>query len=68
MKISLLFLTLETVDFESEHFFESHGQLQSAADLMPALTYVHLTHFVTGVGSSNLIYGLTVVITFRNVL
>ena len=38
MKISLLFLTLETVDFESEHFFESHGQLQSAADLMQALT------------------------------
>ena len=30
--------------------------------------YVHLTHFVTGVGSSNLIYALTVVITFRNVL
>ena len=29
---------------------------------------VHLTHFVTGVGSSNLIYALTVVITFRNVL
>ena len=30
--------------------------------------HVHLTHFVTGVGSSNLIYALTVVITFRNVL
>ena len=30
--------------------------------------YVHLTHFVTGVGSSNLIYALTVVITFRNLL
>ena len=29
---------------------------------------VQLTHFVTGVGSSNLIYALTVVITFRNVL
>ena len=27
-----------------------------------------LAHFVTGVGSSNLIYALTVVITFRNVL
>ena len=38
VKISLLFLTLETVDFESEHFFESHGQLQSAADLMLVLT------------------------------
>ena len=30
--------------------------------------FVHLTHFVTGVGSSNLIYALTVVITFRNIL
>jgi hypothetical protein len=29
---------------------------------------VQLTHFVTGVGSSNLIYALTVLITFRNVL
>ena len=29
---------------------------------------VHLTHFVTGVGSSNLVYPPTVVITFRNVL
>ena len=27
-------------------------------------TLVHLTHFVTGVGSSNLIYALTVVIIF----
>jgi hypothetical protein len=31
-------------------------------------TLVHLIHFVTGVGSSNLIYALTVVIIFRNVL
>jgi hypothetical protein len=37
-KISLLFLTLETLDFESEHVFEIHGHLQSAADIMPALT------------------------------
>ena len=29
---------------------------------------VQLTHFVTGVGSSNLTYALTVVINFRNVL
>ena len=29
---------------------------------------VHLAHFVSGVGSSNLIYALSVVITFRNVL
>ena len=38
VKISLLFLTLETLDFKSEHVFESHGQLQSSADIMPALT------------------------------
>ena len=29
---------------------------------------VHLTHFVTGVGSSNLKYVLAVVITVRNLL
>ena len=29
---------------------------------------VQLTHFVAGVGSSNFIYALTVVITFRNIL
>ena len=29
---------------------------------------VHLAHFVSGVGSSNLIYVLAVVITFRNLL
>jgi hypothetical protein len=38
VKISLLFLTLETLDFKSEHVFESHGQLQSSADIMTALT------------------------------
>ncbi len=38
VKISLLFLTSEALDIESEHVFESHGQLQSAADIMPALT------------------------------
>ena len=27
-------MTLEALDFESEHFFESHGHLQSAADMM----------------------------------
>jgi hypothetical protein len=36
------------------------------AQIWPNL--VHLTHFVTGVGSSILIYALTVVITFRNVI
>jgi hypothetical protein len=38
VKISLLFLTVETLDFESEHVFESHKHLQSTADMMPALT------------------------------
>ena len=38
VKISLLFLTLETLDFKSGHVFESHGHLQSTADIMPALT------------------------------
>jgi hypothetical protein len=38
VKTSLLFLTLETLDFESDHVFESHGHLKSAADIMPALT------------------------------
>ena len=37
VKISLLFLTLETLDFESEHVFGSHGHLQSATDIMPSL-------------------------------
>ena len=36
------------------------------AQIWPNL--VQLTHFVTGVGSSNLTYALTVVINFRNVL
>ena len=38
VKISLLFLTLETLDFESEHIFESHKHLQSTADMILALT------------------------------
>ncbi len=38
VKISLLFLTSETQDFESEHPFESHEHLQSAADLMLVFT------------------------------
>ena len=31
-------MTLESLDFESEHVFESHEHLQSTADIMPALT------------------------------
>ena len=31
-------MTSETIDFESEHFFESHKHLQSTADMMPAIT------------------------------
>ena len=37
VKISLLFLTLETLDFESEHVFGGHRHLQSATDIMPSL-------------------------------
>ena len=56
-------------------FWANFGQLwpnfgPTLAQLWPNFgpTLVHLIHFVTGVGSSNLIYALTVVITFRNVL
>ena len=38
VKISLIFLTSETLDFESEHVFESHKHLQSTADMMPTFT------------------------------
>ena len=38
VKISLLFLTLESLDFESEHVFDSHGHVQSTADIILALT------------------------------
>jgi hypothetical protein len=34
--LSLLFLTLQTLDLESEHVFESYKYLQSTADMMPA--------------------------------
>ena len=42
------------------------SNLANLAQIWPNL--VQLTQFVAGVGSSNLIYALTVVITFRNVL
>ena len=38
LKIPLLFLTSETLNFESGHFFESHKHLQSAADMILVLT------------------------------
>ncbi len=38
VKISLLFLTSETLDFESEHVFENHEHPQSTADILQALT------------------------------
>ena len=38
VKISLLFLTSETLDFESEYIFESHEHSQSTTDIMPVLT------------------------------
>ena len=38
LKIPLLFLTSETLDFESEHVFESHEDLQRSTNMMLALT------------------------------
>ena len=35
-------MTSETLDFESEHVFESHEHLQSTADMMPVLTCFYM--------------------------
>ena len=50
IKISLLFLTLETLDFESEQVFESHEHLQSTADMMPVLTCFYMDHIGPNLG------------------
>ena len=50
MKISLLFLTSETLDFESEYVFESHKHLQSTVDLMPALICIYVDQIGPNVG------------------
>ena len=34
----LLFLTSETLDFESDHVFDIYEDLQSTDDMMPVLT------------------------------
>ena len=42
VNIFLLFLTSETLDFESEHVFESHEHLQSTANMMRVLTCFYM--------------------------
>ena len=66
--------------FDSDNYFQKHTSSKSRGFLFFKIGFlgqiwpkfgpnsVHLTHFVTGVGSSYLINALTVVITFRNVL
>ena len=50
MKISLLFLTSETLDFEFEHVFESHKHLESTDDMMPALTCFYVDQIGPNLG------------------
>ena len=50
MKISLLYLTSETLDFESEQVFESHEHLQSTADIMPVLTCFYMDQIGPNLG------------------
>ena len=45
MSETQLFLTLETLDFESDHVFEIHEHLQSTAHLMPVLTCFNWAKF-----------------------
>ena len=54
------------IDAKSASLFDQNRFSYPIWPIWPNL--VQLTHFVAGVGSSNLIYALTVVITFRNVL
>ena len=37
VKMPMLFLTSEPLDFESEHVFESHEHLQRSTNIMPAI-------------------------------
>jgi hypothetical protein len=62
--INVLWPTVSGLYFQNWLFWPNLAQIWPKFDP----TLVHLTHFVTGVGSSNLIYSLTVVITFRNIL
>ena len=69
MKISLLFLTSETLDFESEQVFESHEHLQSTADMMPVLTCFYKRDSGTIVFTSKIVFSINeqLTIVFRAV-
>ena len=58
------------IDTKSASLFDQNRYSYQIWPIMAQiwLNLVQLTLFVAGVGSSNLIYALTVVITFRNVL
>ena len=43
-------MTSETLDFESEHVFESHKHLQSTADMMLALTCFYIDQIGPNLG------------------
>ena len=38
----MLFLTSETLGFESDHVFEIHEHLQSTANMLPVLTFFNM--------------------------
>ena len=50
VKIFLLFLTLETQDFESDPVFEIHEYLQSTAHMMPVLTCFNMDQIGPNLG------------------
>ena len=54
------------IDAKSASLFDQNRYSYPIWPIWPNL--VQLTHFAAGVVSSNLIYALTVVITFRNIL
>ena len=75
MKISLLFLTSETPDFESEQDFEIHEHLQSTADMMPVLTcfymaqiWPNLVHIKAFKDWHHVSSALEVLMTFKDLL
>ena len=50
VKIFLLFLTSETIDFESDHVFEIHEHLQSTANMMAVLTCFNMDQIGPNLG------------------
>ena len=50
VKIFLLFLTSETLNFESDHVFKIHEDLQSTADMMPVLTCFNMDQIGPNLG------------------